>query len=112
MKMEENKEFFDKEQVYKDEVIPLMKKLNDVCDKNGIPHMIWIVYLSDKVKTGQGLMFNAAEKEGHEIEKMHVLARIANDDIRVETLASAALASMAMKMFHGSDSKEASEESK
>lgn len=106
--MEEREEYFNKEQVYKDEVVPLMKKLNEACEKHGIPHMIWIMYLNDEKMKGQGIIFSDEHKAG--TEKMAVLANIANDTIGIEALASAALALMSMKMFHGSDSKETSEE--
>ena len=106
--MEENKEFFDKEQVYKEEIVPLLHQFSEACEKHGMPHMLWIMYKNDGTTCGEGLVFRSEGKAG--TEKMTVLANIAHGNIGIETLASASMALMSMKMFHGSDSKETSEE--
>ena len=79
-----NKNCFDKQQAYTDEIIPIMDKLHFACKKHGIPVMIWCIFREDENAVGQGLFMNL---NGHgdcaAVAKMGVLGNIADGSLSI-----------------------------
>ena len=104
-------QYFDKQEAYSQEVVPLMKQLSEVCEKHGLPHMVWIIFQNSKGRSGQGLIYQN-HRDGDDFVKMTVLANIADGNLRTEHLASAALAFKMASMFAKSETEKKEEVSK
>ena len=61
---------FDKEQVYTAEVVPIMEKLEEVCERLGIPYLVWAVYRESDDAGGCGYIGSSAGQRGRTVEKL------------------------------------------
>ena len=79
-------QYFDKRDVYRQEVVPLLEQLNQVCDKHGLPHLFWVIWFNDEKSIGQGVLLHANEN----FKKMLILGNIAEGNVGLDEVAKVA----------------------
>ena len=85
-----SEQYFDKDEAYTEEVVPVMEQLQKVCEKHGLPHLVWVIFSEDEKRVGQGILMNTSFHESA-AGKMKVLGNIADGTIPLEHLGIASL---------------------
>ena len=96
-------EIFDKKQAYFDEVVPVLEKLKEVCEKNGLPLLAWVIYQHDEETTGHGCLMIAPGEYGA-VKKMGLLGNIADGSLSLQKAALlVSLSNMLAGLAEGDD---------
>ena len=82
---ETKEQAFDKKDEYMQDVVPLLKKLNEVCDKHGLPYLFWVVYEKSDEGHGAGILMDARNA----MPMMALCGNIADGTFSFDMLASA-----------------------
>lgn len=72
-------QWFDKTQVYRDEIIPIMSQLEKACEKHGLPYIVWVVCKEAKSEYCSGVLMNTCNKKGAIARKVRAVGAIADD---------------------------------
>lgn len=84
-KADETKEqTFDKKDEYMQDVVPLLEKLKETCDKHGLPYLFWVVFEEDENHVGQGILMNSRGQS-----KMMLCGNVADGTFSLDMIASA-----------------------
>ena len=82
---ETKEQTFDKKDEYMQDVVPLLEKLEETCDKHGLPYLFWVVYEKSDEGHGAGILMDARNA----MPMMALCGNIADGTISFDMLASA-----------------------
>lgn len=82
---ETKEQAFDKKNEYMQDVVPLLEKLIEVCDKHGLPYLFWVVYEKSDEGHGAGILMDARGV----MPVMAMCGKIADGTFSFDMLASA-----------------------
>lgn len=85
-------ETFDKSAEYSAEIIPLMHKLEEACERIGIPYLVHVVFLENDEGIGCGTLMNGCGKSGYGATQCEMLGNMAANEISGESMVKAAIA--------------------
>lgn len=82
---ETKEQAFDKKNEYIQDVVPLLEKLKEACDKHGLPYLLWVVYEKSDEGNGAGILMDARGA----MPMMAMCGNIADGTISFDMLACA-----------------------
>ena len=82
---ETKEQAFDKKNEYMQDVVPLLEKLIEVCDKHGLPYLFWVVYEKSDDGHGAGILMDTRNA----MPMMAMCGNIADGTISLDRLSAA-----------------------
>ena len=83
---------YSKEAEYAADIVPLMKQLEEACERIGLPYLIHVVFKEDEESIGCGTLMSVCGKSGTAANRLALLGAMAANEFNGEALVKAAIA--------------------